>query len=157
MKWLKKLLCKVFGHKYLYDSDNLLPLELVCKRCGYNNTIPSIKKHIDEKLNSPSKNNLKEIKETIESGYIGGKWCTDGHQMGFVVGAVATIEDYYYVVLSPKYYRIKYWSCVGHIEPTKYGDDYNFEKMFPNTLKALVEEQLEKNSNIEVLFTKLMI
>lgn len=72
---MKNFICKLFGHKYVYDSESLLPLELICKRCGHNNTIPSIKEHIEKQLNSSSINNLKIIKEEIETGKIGGKWC----------------------------------------------------------------------------------
>lgn len=155
---MKNFICKIFGHKYVYNSDSLLPLELICKRCGYNNTIPSIKEHIEKQLNSSSTNNLKIIKEEIENGKIGGRWCTDGSKIGLIVGAVATIEDYYYVSLTSETYKVQYWSCVGHIEPLSVEDDcYDFEKMFPKALKALVEEQLEKDEKVQVLFTKLMI
>ena len=155
---MKNFICKIFGHKYICDSDSLLPLELICKRCGYNNTIPSIKEHIEKQLNSSSTNNLKIIKEEIENGKIGGRWCTDGSKIGLIVGAVATIEDYYYVSLTPETYKVQYWSCVGHIEPLNVENDcYAFEKMFPKALKVLVEEQLEKDEKVQVLFTKLMI
>lgn len=154
---MKNFICKIFGHNYICDSDSLLPLELICKRCGHNNTIPSIKEHIEKQLNSSSTNNLKIIKEEIENGKIGGRWCTDGSNIGLIIGAVATIEDYYYVVLTPNDYKLQYWSCVGSVKPVIYGDDYNFEKMFPMTLKDLAKEQLKKDENVQILFTKLMI
>lgn len=155
---MKNFICKIFGHKYVYDSESLLPLELICKRCGHNNTIPSIKEHIEKQLNSSSVNNLKIIKEEIESGKIGGRWCEDDtKEIGFIVGAVATIEDYYYVSLTPETYKVRYWSCVGDVKPINHENEYGFEKMFPKALKALVEEQLEKDEKVQVLFTKLMI
>lgn len=155
---MKNFICKIFGHKYVYDSDNLLPLELICKRCGHNNTIPSIKEHIEKQLNSYSINNLKIIKEEIETGKIGGRWCeNDTKEIGFIVGAVSTIEDYYYVALTPETYKVQYWSCVGDVKPINHENEYGFEKMFPKSLKALVEDQLEKDGNVQVLFTKLMI
>lgn len=155
---MKNFICKIFGHKYICDSDSLLPLELICKRCGYNNTIPSIKEHIEKQLNSSSTNNLKIVKEEIETGKIGGKWCeNDTKEVGFIVGAVATIEDYYYVSLTPETYKVQYWSCVGDVKPINHENEYGFERMFPKALKALVEEQLEKDENVQVLFTKLMI
>lgn len=155
---MKNFICKIFGHKYVYDLDSLLPLELVCKRCGHDNTIPSIKEHIEKQLNSSSMNNLKIIKEEIETGKIGGKWCeNDTKEIGLIVGAVSTIEDYYYVSLSPETYTVQYWSCVGVVNPINYGNEYNFEKMFPNALKALVEDRLEQDEKVQVLFTKLMI
>ena len=155
---MKNFICKIFGHKYVYDSDSLLPLELICKRCGHNNTIPSIKEHIEKQLNSSSVNNLKIIKEEIESGKIGGRWCeNDTKKVGFIVGAVSTIEDYYYVALTPETYKVQYWSCVGDVKPINHENEYAFEKMFPKALKTLVEEQLEKDEKVQVLFTKLMI
>lgn len=155
---MKNFICKIFGHKYVYDSDNLLPLELICKRCGHNNTIPSIKEHIEKQLNSSSINNLKTIKEEIETGKIGGRWCeNDTKKVGFIVGAVSTIEDYYYVALTPETYKVQYWSCVGDVKPINHENEYGFEKMFPKALKTLVEEQLEKDEKVQVLFTKLMI
>jgi len=155
---MKNFICKIFGHKYVYDLESLLPVELICKRCGYNNTIPSIKEHIEKQLNSSSVNNLKIIKEEIETGKIGGKWCeNDTKEVGFIVGAVSTIEDYYYVALTPETYKVQYWSCVGDVKPINHENEYGFEKMFPKALKALVEEQLEKDEKVQVLFTKLMI
>ena len=155
---MKNFICKIFGHKYVYDLESLLPFELICKRCGYNNTIPSIKEHIEKQLNSSSVNNLKIIKEEIETGKIGGKWCeNDTKEVGFIVGAVSTIEDYYYVALTPETYKVQYWSCVGDVKPINHENEYGFEKMFPKALKALVEEQLEKDEKVQVLFTKLMI
>lgn len=155
---MKNFICKIFGHKYVYDLESLLPLELICKRCGHNNTIPSIKEHIEKQLNSSSVNNLKIIKEEIESGKIGGKWCeNDTKEIGFIVGAVSTIEDYYYVALTPETYKVQYWSCVGDVKPINHENEYGFEKMFPKALKALVEDQLEKDGKVQVLFTKLMI
>lgn len=70
---IKKLICKFFGHKYIYDSKSLLPLQMICKRCGYDSTIPIIKEHIEKQLKSDKINNLKEIKDEIESGKIGGR------------------------------------------------------------------------------------
>lgn len=155
---MKNFICKIFGHKYVYDLESLLPLELICKRCGHNNTIPSIKEHIEKQLNSSSVNNLKIIKEEIESGKIGGKWCeNDTKEIGFIVGAVSTIEDYYYIALTPETYKVQYWSCVGDVKPINHENEYGFEKMFPKALKALVEDQLEKDGKVQVLFTKLMI
>ena len=155
---MKNFICKIFGHKYVYDLESLLPLELICKRCGHNNTIPSIEEHIEKQLNSSSVNNLKIIKEEIETGKIGGKWCeNDTKEIGFIVGAVSTIEDYYYVSLTPETYKVQYWSCVGNVKPINHENEYGFEKMFPKSLKALVEDQLEKDGNVQVLFTKLMI
>lgn len=158
MKKIKKFICKIFGHKYTYDSNSYIPSKLICQRCGLDNTISAIKEHINIQLNTSNTNNLKLIKVEIESGKIGGKWCTDGSKIGLVVGAVATIEDYYYVVLTPDEYKLQYWSCVGHIEPLNVEDNcYAFEKMFPKALIALTENQLEKNQDVEVLFTKLVV
>lgn len=45
-----------------------------------------------------------------------------------------------------------------HIKKTiNHENEYSFEKMFPKALKALVEEQLEKDEKVQVLFTKLII
>lgn len=157
LKEMKNFICKIFGHKYVCDLENLLSLKLICERCGHDNTIFSIKEHIEKQLNSFSTNNLKIIKEEIENGKIGGRWCTDGSKIGLIVGAVSTIEDYYYVVLTPETYKVQYWSCVGNVKPINHENEYGFEKMFPKALKALVEEQLEKDEKVQVLFTKLMI
>ena len=69
-------------------------------------------------------------------------------EIGFIVGAVSTIEDYYYVSLTPETYKVQYWSCVGDVKPINHENEYGFEKMFPKALKALVEEQLEKETGI---------
>ncbi|WP_081213613.1 DUF1660 family phage protein [Lactococcus lactis] len=31
-RWIMKLMCKLFGHKWIYFST--IPNELICKRCG---------------------------------------------------------------------------------------------------------------------------
>lgn len=40
------------------------------------------------------------------------KWTKE---VGFIIGAVSTIEDYYYVSLTPETYKVQYWSCVGDV------------------------------------------
>ena len=59
--------------------------------------------------------------------------------------------------LTPETYKVQYWSCVGDVKPIEYENEYGFEKMFPKALKALVEEQLEKDEKVQILFNKLMI
>lgn len=66
--------------------------------------------------------NKTEIRNEIENGILGGRWCKDcTGSIYYVVAAVETDEDYYYVGID-KDRKINFLSCVGNIEVI---DDYS--------------------------------
>lgn len=75
--------------------------------------IKAIKVHIDVMLNMHGDNNLKLIKEEIESGKYGGRYVNDGGRHYYVVAACSTVEDYYWVRIN-KDREIGFSSCVGN-------------------------------------------
>ena len=76
------------------------------------NEIKAIKEHIEEQLNMKRDNNLKLIKQDIEEGVYGGRYVKDHGITYYVVGACATLEDYYWVKIN-KHREICFDSCVG--------------------------------------------
>lgn len=76
------------------------------------NEIEVIRDHIEEQLNMKRDNNLKQIKKDIEEGVYGGRYVKDHGNYYYVIGACATIEDYYWVKIN-KHREICFDSCVG--------------------------------------------
>ena len=123
------------------------------------NDIEIIKNHIKEQLNSPRDNNLKSIKNDIESGVFGGRFVNDNGKHYYVVAATSTIEDYYWVLID-KDRNIRFSSCVGNpgvvidIVPIDMTVVYwiitHNPKEFANVIKAHIDE-----TEADVLFTKI--
>ena len=60
--------------------------------------------------------NRTEIRNEIENGVLGGKWCKDcTGNIYYVVAAVETDEDYYYVGID-RDRKINFLSCIGRID-----------------------------------------
>ena len=60
--------------------------------------------------------NKTEIRNEIENGILGGRWCKDcTGGTYYIVAAVETDEDYYYVGIDQDR-KINFLSCVGNIE-----------------------------------------
>lgn len=74
--------------------------------------IEIIREHIEEQLNMKRDNNLKQIRKDIEEGVYGGRYVKEHGQYYYVVGACATLEDYYWVRIN-KNREIGFSSCVG--------------------------------------------
>lgn len=74
--------------------------------------INQIKEHISVMLNMDRDNNLKLIKEDVESSKYGGQYVNDRGRHYYVVAACSTIEDYYWVRIN-KDREISFSSCVG--------------------------------------------
>lgn len=75
--------------------------------------IKTIKEHIGAMLNMDRDNNLKFIKDEVESGKYGGQYVNDGGIHYYVVAACSTVEDYYWVRIN-KDREIGFSSCVGN-------------------------------------------
>ena len=78
-------------------------------------TKDDIIKHIEEMKNSPHENNLKRIYNKVIN--MGGNLIIEYNsaQCYYLVGAVSTHEDYYYVVLD-KDRELRFLTCAGKIE-----------------------------------------
>lgn len=115
--------------------------------------------HIREELSSKDNNNLKRIKEALKT--IGGCFVTDGYGVGYLIGAVSTHVDYYYVLLD-KDMKIYFISCVGkiykadeNVDLSEFEDLIDEIKSNPFDLKESIKEQM---TNLEdVFFTPLYI
>ena len=75
--------------------------------------IKAIKEHIGAMLNMDKDNNLKVIKDEVESGKYGGQYVNDDGRHYCVVAACSTAEDYYWVRIN-KDREIRFSSCVGN-------------------------------------------
>lgn len=117
-------------------------------------------KHIREELSAQGNNNLKTIKSCLKT--LGGKFVTDGYRIGYLVGATATYDDYYYVLLN-KDCRVFFISCVGQINETNKNevDLTEFKQLItliqnePYELKQSIEEYMK--SCDDIFFTPLYI
>ena len=115
--------------------------------------------YIRHELSAEGNNNLKLIKEELKT--IGGQFVTDGYRVGYLVGAVATHEDYYYILLNNDK-KIYFISCVGkiykideNVDLSKFEDLICEIKSKPFDLKESIKEQM---STLEdVFFTPLYI
>lgn len=157
--------CNIFGHFYKeYSRFGLYPYKRVCRLCGKEQAYEgkwvdktfkeSLLEEVLRQLETPN-SNAAQIYAEIEE--IGGTVCTDGYGYFFLVGAVATEEDYYYVVID-KDDEIRYLSCVGGI---KQSTDRSMNIIFENhikfcglELKEKVDESIEKGDH--VLITRLI-
>lgn len=115
--------------------------------------------YIRDELSAEGNNNLKLIKEELKT--IGGQFVTDGYRVGYLVGAVATHEDYYYALLK-KDMTIYFDSCVGKIEKvdentdlSDFEDLISYIKSNPVELKEYIKEQMSELEDI--FFTPLYI
>ena len=86
-----------------------------CKNCEAweENYKQVLNDSIRREQNSDKKNNYHLIIEEVERD--GGKYISFGNKsedMGFLIGASATIEDYYWVYMN-RYRKICFSSCVG--------------------------------------------
>ena len=161
MSWL----CKIFGHAYReYSRYGTYPYKRICGRCCKEQAFTGewvdktwkeiVLEDINEKLKN-FKSNASLIKHEIENRF-GGRVCSDGYGDMYVVGAVATEEDYYYIGIDAKS-NVRYWSCVGGIEIV---DNEEINKEFISlieenymSLKNKVENSIEYGDH--VLFTEL--
>lgn len=117
-------------------------------------------KQIKEMKSSPSDNNLKRIYNKVIS--IGGNIIREYNsaQYYYLVGAVSTHEDYYYLVLD-KDRELRFLTCAGKIE---LADDipvdfYNLMYLIshdPNSLVQYIRNTID-TSNVDVLFTPIII
>ena len=77
-------------------------------------TKQDIEKYIKDQMESPGENNLKLIYNEIcekKGGYY-----SDGCKTYYIVGAVSTHEDYYYVAINGSTRKMGFLSCVGKLE-----------------------------------------
>ena len=119
-----------------------------------------ISEHIAQCLSAEGTNNMKQIKDEIEYSVYGGKYCTDGTNVFYIVGATSTDEDYYYIGID-KFRTIKFLSCVACL---KVVDEYNINfsvldyliKHEPETIAADVKRYIN-SIDTDVLFTKINI
>ena len=123
-------------------------------------TKDDIVKHIEEMKSSPSENNLKLIYNEVLS--IGGNVIREYHgtQCYYLVGAVSTHEDYYYVVLD-KDRKLRFLSCVGEIElideiPADFSVLMYLVSHDPNSLVQYIRNRID-TSKVDVLFTAIII
>ena len=117
--------------------------------------------HIREQLDMSRNNNLKDIKAEIENGNIGGRYCMNAAgNIVYVVGACATIEDYYYVVVN-KDREILFESCIGEMTPSgTHPNNYSvldwLIKFEPGDMAADIIRYMQGRDS-EVMFTKVNI
>lgn len=123
-------------------------------------TKDDIVKHIEEMKSSPSENNLKLIyNEVIE---MGGNVIREYNstQCYYLVGAVSTHEDYYYVVLD-KDRKLRFLTCVGKIElvdeiPADFSVLLYLVSHDPISLVQYIRNKID-TSKVDVLFTPIII
>lgn len=123
-------------------------------------TKDDIVKHIEEMKNSPKENNLKLIyNEVLNMGGNVIREC-NSTQCYYLVGAISTHEDYYYVVLD-KDRKLKFLSCVGEIElvdmiPADFSDLMYLVSHDPISLVQYIRKTID-TSKVDVLFTPIII
>lgn len=120
-----------------------------------------IKKRIDSKLANKTENNMQLIKKEIEKKRGGYFELSNGGDIGYIVGASSTLEDYYYVYVD-KSNNIGFQSCVGKIKYIgKNIPNNNFSvvdwliKHDPKSLVIKIKNVLQRNQ--DVLFTSIYL
>lgn len=122
-------------------------------------TKQDIEKYIKDQMESPGENNLKLIYNEIcekKGGYY-----SDGCKTYYIVGAVSTHEDYYYVVINGSTRKMGFLSCVGKLEelddvpPDCSVLDYLL-RTEPEYFVDMIKENIYK-SKVDVLFTPIFI
>ena len=119
-----------------------------------------VKNHITEQLSMDRDNNLKLIKNEIEGGLYGGRYCKDGLTTYYIVGATATDEDYYYIGIAMDR-TIHFLSAVAWLDVVN-DEDNNFSvlkyliKHEPETIVKDIKRYIE-STRADVLFTKINI
>ena len=123
-------------------------------------TKDDIVKHIEEKKNSPKENNLKLIYNDVLK--MGGNVIREYNstQCYYLVGAVSTHEDYYYVVLD-KDRKLRFLTCVGKIElvdeiPADFSVLLYLVSHDPISLVQYIRNTID-TSKVDVLFTPIII
>lgn len=123
-------------------------------------TKDDILKHIEEMKNSPGENNLKLIYDKVIK--MGGNVIREYNSAKcyYLVGAVSTHEDYYYVVLD-KDRHLKFLTCVGKIElvdeiPADLSVLLYLVSHDPNSLVQYIRKIID-DSKVDVLFTPIII
>lgn len=120
-----------------------------------------IKKRIDSQLANKTENNMQLIKKEIEKKCGGYFELSSGGDIGYIVGASSTLEDYYYVYID-KLNNIGFQSCVGKIKylgKNMPNNDFSVVdwliKHDPNSLVIKIKNVLQRNP--DVLFTSIYI
>lgn len=123
-------------------------------------TKDNIVKHIEEMKNSPKENNLKLIYNEVLK--MGGNVIREynSNQCYYLVGAVSTHEDYYYVVLD-KDRKLRFLTCVGKIElvdeiPADLSVLLYLVSHDPISLVQYIRKTID-TSEVDVLFTPIII
>lgn len=123
-------------------------------------TKDDIIKHIEEMKSSPSENNLKRIYNKVIN--MGGNLIIEYNsaQCYYLVGAVSTHEDYYYVVLD-KDRELRFLTCTGKIEladviPADFSVLLYLVSHDPNSLVQYIRNTID-TSKVDVLFTPIII
>lgn len=123
-------------------------------------TKDDIVKHIEEMKNSPRENNLKLIYNDVLK--MGGNVIREYNstQCYYLVGAVSTHEDYYYVVLD-KDRKLRFLTCVGKIElvdeiPADLSVLLYLVSHDPLSLVQYIRKTID-TSKVDVLFTPIII
>lgn len=120
-----------------------------------------IKKHIDSQLANKTENNMQLIKKEIEKKGGGYFELDSGGDIGYIVGASSTLEDYYYVYID-KSNNICFQSCVGKIKyigKNMPNNDFSVVdwliKNDPKSLVIKIKNVLQRN--LDVLFTSIYL
>ena len=120
-----------------------------------------IKKRIDSQLANKTENNMQLIKKEIEKKRGGYFELSSGGDIGYIVGASSTLEDYYYVYID-KLNNIGFQSCVGKIKylgKNMPNNDFSVVdwliKHDPKSLVIKIKNVLQRNP--DVLFTSIYI
>lgn len=120
-----------------------------------------IKKHIDSQLANKTENNMQLIKKEIEKKRGGYFELFSGGDIGYIVGASSTLEDYYYVYID-KSNKICFQSCVGKIKyigKNMPNNDFSVVdwliKHDPKSLVIKIKNVLQRNP--DVLFTSIYL
>lgn len=123
-------------------------------------TKDDIVKHIEEMKNSPKENNLKLIYNDVLK--MGGNIIREYNSTKcyYLVGAVSTHEDYYYVVLD-KDRKLRFLTCVGKIElvdeiPADFSVLLYLVSHDPISLVQYIRKTID-TSKVDVLFTPIII
>jgi hypothetical protein len=123
-------------------------------------TKDDIVKHIEEMKSSPGENNLKLIYNEVLK--MGGNVIREYNSTHcyYLVGAVSTHEDYYYIVLD-KDRTLRFLTCVGKIElvdeiPAELSVLMYLVSHEPDSLVQYIRKTID-TSKVEVLFTPIII
>jgi hypothetical protein len=123
-------------------------------------TKDDIVKHIEEMKSFPGENNLKLIyNEVLKMGGNVIREYNSAHCY-YLVGAVSTHEDYYYIVLD-KDRTLRFLTCVGKIElvdeiPAELSVLMYLVSHEPDSLVQYIRKTID-TSKVDVLFTPIII